>query len=261
MMIWVLVGLFGLAVGSFLNVVIVRYPPMLARRWQTEAEHDDLQTPFNVVIPRSQCPHCRHPLPLSHNIPVVSYLMLRGRCGFCRQRISWQYPVVEIACALATIAVFLRFGWEWQTVAVWVLTWGLIVLSGIDWTTYLLPDDITLSLLWLGLLVNITAWLTPLPAAVAAAVIGYLLLWTTAAVFKLIRRKPGMGHGDFKMLAMLGAWLGVTRMLYALVIATVLSLIINLGLLLLKKIHFHQLLPFGPWLALAGWVVLMVTGP
>lgn len=262
-MIFIALTIFGIVIGSFLNVVIGRYPIMLKQSWRAECR-EFLQLPaeppghtFNLAIPRSRCPQCRHQLAAWQLIPLVSYLILRGHCEFCRQRISLQYPLVEFITAITTVAVFIKFGWQLPVAPAWLLTWGLIVLSGIDWKTQLLPDNITLSLLWIGLLVNTVTVFTPLSDAVMGASAGYILLWGVAHVFKFIRKKPGMGHGDFKMLAMLGAWLGLSAMLHLLLLAIALSLIVNLCLLLGKKIAFNQPLPFGPWLAIAGWLVLM----
>jgi len=263
-MISILLGVIGLCLGSFLNVVIARYPVMLMRQWQAES-HEWLQLParseqppFNLVRPRSHCPQCQHRLLFWQNIPLVSYLILRGRCHFCRQRISIQYPIIEGLTALALLAVFFKFGWQAKTYALWLMTLGLITLSGIDWKSRLLPDAMTLGLLWIGLMVNIGGLFTPLDDAVLGAVTGYILLWTVAALFRLVRKKQGLGPGDFKMLAMFGAWAGVMQMLYILVIAVLLSLVINLLLLAFKKISYDQPVPFGPWLGIAGWMVLWV---
>jgi leader peptidase (prepilin peptidase) / N-methyltransferase len=256
-------SIIGLIIGSFLNVIISRYPEMLRRSWRAECREfldlppEPLSPTLNLALPRSQCPHCRHYLRFWHNIPLVSYLLLRGRCGFCRQRISIQYPIVELLTALLTLAVFLQFGWQLKTLALWLLSWSLIVLAAIDWKNQILPDTITLSLLWIGLILNIYLVFTPLGDAVWGAVTGYILLAVVAWAFKLIRKKPGMGHGDFKMLAMLGAWVGTLAMLQILLIAVLLSLVVTLVLLAFKKVHRDQPLPFGPWLALSGWVMVM----
>jgi leader peptidase (prepilin peptidase) / N-methyltransferase len=258
----IFVAIFGLIIGSFLNVVIARYPQMLQRRWRADCrEFLELAVEtggpaFNLAWPGSQCPHCRHALPLWHNIPLISYLALRGRCGFCQDKISWQYPLVEVLTALCAMAIFLKFGWQWQALAVWLLSCNLIVLSGIDWKTQILPDELTLSFLWIGLLLNTNSTFTTLTDAVTGAVIGYILLWSVAYLFKIIRKKPGMGNGDFKMLAMIGAWLGLISMLHVLIIGIFLSLVVNLSLLLFKKIRYHQTLPFGPWLAMGAWLIL-----
>ncbi len=259
----ILCAFLGLIIGSFLNVVIVRYPSMLLRSWRAEC-HELLKLPpeppqpqFNLMFPESHCPHCQHPLRFWHNIPLLSYLLLLGRCGFCKQIISVQYPLVELISTLASMAVFIQFGWSYSTVFLLIMSWGLIVLGAIDWKTQILPDHITLTLLWLGLLVNTHNMFTPITQAIYATVGGYVFLWVFANLFKLIRKKQGMGHGDFKMLAMLGAWLGPLSMIEALVLAVLSSLAVNLTLLLFNKIHKDQTLPFGPWLAFGGWLLLL----
>lgn len=259
----IFIVIFGLIIGSFLNVVIARYPQMLQRKWRADCQEflelavEPNGSMFNLAWPGSQCPHCQHPLPLWHNIPLISYLALRGHCRFCLGRISWQYPLVELLTALCTLVIFLKLGWQVKALAVWLLSCNLIALSGIDWKTQILPDDLTLSFLWIGLLFNINSTLTTLTDAVLGAVVGYALLWTVAYLFKLIRKKPGMGNGDFKMLAMIGAWLGLVSMLHVLIIGIFLSLAVNLTLLLFKKIQYQQTLPFGPWLAVAAWLTLL----
>ncbi len=265
-MIIVLIAILGLVVGSFLNVVIIRYPLMLKRKWHVDCKEylnlplEPFSASFNLAMPASHCPNCRNSLPFWHNIPILSFLALRGRCGFCQEPISWQYPFIEMLTAVATLAVFLEMGLQIKTVAVWIMSWSLIVLAGVDWKTQLLPDDITLPLLWLGLILNITSMFCTLPEAVLGAALGYALLWLAANIFQWIRKKPGMGNGDFKMLAMIGAWVGTTTMLHTLVLAIILSLAVNLSLLLFKKITYQQPLPFGPWLAVAGWF-MMVFNP
>lgn len=260
-----LTALLGLAMGSFLNVVIIRYPVMLARSFRAEclqflklpAEAAPAQSALNLLMPGSHCPHCLRCLTWRENIPLFSYWQLRGRCAGCREKISIQYPIIEFLTLLATVTIFFHFAFSVQTLFAWLLTWGLIALAGIDWRVQLLPDVITLSLLWIGLLANTQALFTPIENAVWSAVIGYVLLWVVAFLFKKIRKKQGMGHGDFKMLAMFGAWLGLLSTLYVLLLAVLLGLIVNISLLLLKKIGRDHPLPFGPSLALAGWVGLL----
>lgn len=257
-----LLAVFGLMMGSFFNVVIIRYPVILMREWRADCLEflklpaEATQPRYNLAMPGSQCLHCRHSLKWWHNIPLFSYFFLKGRCAFCREAISIQYPLVELMTALLTVAVFLNVGWQFKTLALWIMTWSLIILSGIDWKIQILPDIITLSLLWLGLILNSQLMFVSLEQAVWGAVIGYLLLGGVAGLFKLIRKKQGMGNGDFKMLAMFGAWSGPTLMLHILLIAVLLSVMLTLILLSLKKIQRDQPLPFGPWLALSGWLVL-----
>ncbi len=262
-----LVSIFGLAMGSFLNVVISRYPVMLLRSWQAECQHllelteesEEQKKVFNLARPRSRCPHCQQTLTVWQNIPLISFLILHGRCGFCQKRISFQYPLVELLTTLMMVVIFLTFGWHINTLLLWIMTWGLIALAFIDWQKQILPDNICLSLLWLGLLANIGELFVPLSDAVIGAAAGYLLLWVVARLFKILRKKEGMGHGDFKLLAMFGAWLGLQPTLYILLLAVVLSLIFNLILLLNKKINYNQPLPFGPWLAVSGWLIIIVN--
>ncbi len=266
-MIFILVGLIGLVFGSFLNVVIVRYPHMLMREWRSEclellelepeSKPSAFNPTFNLIIPRSQCPHCKHRLAIWHNIPLLSYALLRGRCAYCQKKISWLYPLVELITAVTTLFIFFQFGLSFQTIFLCIFTWGLIILAMIDWRNKILPDTITLSLLWIGLIVNIKNTFVTLELAVLGAVVGYLFLWIVTHIFKLIRKKQGMGHGDFKMMAMLGAWLGVFPLLNILIISVFISLTVTLILLAFKKIHRDQPLPFGPYLALAGWLTLM----
>lgn len=264
----ILIIIVSLAIGSFLNVVIVRYPEMLMRQWQIDCREflnlplspsDQEATAFNLAVPRSHCPSCKHKLSIGQNIPLFSFLFLRGKCQYCQQPISLQYPLVELITLVVSLAVFFHFGWQFKTFAIWLMSYCLIVLSVIDFKTQFLPDDITISLLWLGLLLNTISVFTPLNNAVISAICSYLLLFIVAWLFKLIRKKQGMGNGDFKMLAMFGAWIGFPGTLRILILAIVTSLIVNLGLLFLKKIHHDQPLPFGPWLAFAGWIIL-VTG-
>lgn len=258
-----LIAILGLVVGSFLNVVIVRYPEMLRRHWRKdcleflEQPAEPEKTAFNLIIPRSQCPHCQHTLAIWHNIPLLSYCWLRGRCAYCQHSLSLLYPIVELLCALTTVAVFLHFGLTLQGIAACLLTWGLIALAGIDWRIQILPDTLTLSLLWLGLLFNLLHLFAPLSAAVCGAVVGYVFLWVIMQLFKWIRKKQGMGHGDFKMMAMFGAWLGVLPLLNIILVAVLISLMVNLILLGLKKISYNHPLPFGPSLAIGGWLTLV----
>lgn len=266
LIIGVLSGLLGLAVGSFLSVVITRYPVMLQKKWRTECREylnlpiESASKTFNLVLPRSHCPHCHTPLKARHNIPIISYCWLRGRCAYCRQKIACFYPTVELISALATVSVILHFAITWKTLAAWILTWVLIALSFIDFKTQLIPDDISLSTLWLGLFLSLFhVFITP-NEAIAGALLGYGLLWITAHLFKWIRKKEGLGQGDCKMLGMLGAWLGVTAVFNILLIATVLGLIYGSVLLLMRKINRQQPIPFGPFIAIAGWLNLLL-GP
>jgi leader peptidase (prepilin peptidase)/N-methyltransferase len=257
---------FGLLVGSFLNVVIHRVPKMLERGWAEQcAELRGEELPpasrYNLVVPRSACPACGHRISAAENVPVLSWLVLRGRCRGCGTAISARYPAVEvIAGVLGALAIW-RFGPTWQGLAACALLWTLIALTFIDADTQLLPDDITLPLLWGGLLVNLFGVFVPLPEAVIGAIAGYLSLWTVYWLFKLIRGKEGMGYGDFKLLAALGAWLG-WKMLPAIVLLSSLAgAVIGIALILLRRHERAAPLPYGPYLAIAGAIALFAGAP
>lgn len=256
-------GVLGLIIGSFLNVVIVRYPEMLKRTWRAESLQfldQPVEAPaesFNLATPRSHCPHCRASIEPLHNIPVLGYLLAKGRCKACQKSISLQYLIIELVSALLAVLVVLRFGVSLQGLAALILSWGLLALSVIDIRHHLLPDTMTLSLMWLGLLsstIPLFAW----PAqAILGAAAGYLLLWFVAFLFKKIRGKDGMGCGDFKMMAVFGAWLGLGMLLNVLLLAAILGLITGLILIIFRKLHWHQHIAFGPFIALGGWLTLM----
>lgn len=256
-------GLVGLCVGSFLNVVIHRLPRMLERGWRAQCAELSGQSapespPYNLLTPRSQCPACGHSIAAHENIPVVSYILLRGRCSACHTPISQRYPVVELLTGALTIAALLRFGATPAAVAANVLLWSLVALTFIDFDTQLLPDNITLPLLWAGLLANV-AGLVPgvtLRDAVIGAMAGYLALWLVYWLFKLIRGKEGMGYGDFKLLAALGAWLGWQMLPLIVLLSSVVGAVIGIGLIVFKG-RDHQIpLAFGPYLAIAGAIAL-----
>ena len=252
----------GLLVGSFLNVVIHRLPQMLEADWRAQC-CDLLEQPqpetetFNLVTPRSRCPHCGHGIRAWENIPVLSYLLLRGRCSACRAPISSRYPLVELAAGLLSLAVVYHFGATAQALAALILTWALIALTLIDFDTQLLPDNITLPLLWLGLVVNSQGLFVPLEAALWGAVAGYLALWSIYWLFKLITGKEGMGYGDFKLLAALGAWLGWQLLPVVILLSSLVGAIIGIGLMLILGRDKNIPIPFGPYLAIAGWLALI----
>ena len=256
----------GLLIGSFLNVIIVRLPIMLEQRWRQECQDFlglTIQSPkykYNLSIPRSHCPHCQTTLKIRHNIPVISYLILRARCATCKKRISLQYPCVEILSAILIFFVVYHFGLSWKMLAMAILTWSLIVLSFIDLNKQILPDIITLSVLWLGLLLSLFYLFTTPEQAILGCLFGYGLLWITGTLYKIIRKKEGIGHGDYKMLAMLGAWTNVDGVLNILFLAVLSGLIISIILLILKKISAKNPIPFGPFIGIAGWVSVL-TGP
>jgi leader peptidase (prepilin peptidase)/N-methyltransferase len=264
----VVAGVVGLCVGSFLNVVIHRLPKMLDRGWREQcAELSGSPAPelprYNLIMPRSHCPACDHRIAWYENVPVASYLILRGRCSACQAPISQRYPVVELLTAALTVATVIRFGATPAAVAGSVLLWSLIALTFIDFDTQLLPDNITLPLLWAGLVANVAGFLpgVGLRDAVIGAIAGYLLLWTIYWLFKLIRGKEGMGYGDFKLLAALGAWLGWQMLPLIVLLSSVVGAAIGLGLVAFKG-RDHQIpLAFGPYLAIAGAIALFFGKP
>lgn len=265
---WMLgAGLLGLVVGSFLNVVIHRLPLMMERQWQADAHatlHPDapsaLQERFDLIVPRSRCPACGHPIAWWENIPLLSYALLRGRCSACGTPISLRYPLVELITALLSAAVVLRWGPGWDSAAYLALLWALIALALIDFDTTLLPDSITLPLLWLGLIWQAGLHPERLPGAVWGAAVGYLSLWSVYQMFKLLTGKEGMGFGDFKLFAALGAWFGVAALLPIILLSSVCGAVIGIALQLLGRTERGRPIPFGPFLAAAGMVLLLI-GP
>jgi len=250
-------SLFGLLLGSFLNVVIHRVPRMLEREWQEQCAWVEGKTraaspPYNLFFPASTCPHCGHLIRWYENIPILSWLFLRGRCAQCRERIAWRYPLVEIVCSV----LFASAAWQWgarvEVLWVWGLLATLLALTFIDFDTQLLPDNMTLPLAWAGLLANLSGSFVPLDEAVVGAVAGYLSLWSVYHVFRLLTGKEGMGFGDFKLLAALGAWLGWKMLLPIILMASLSGAVIGIALIALHRHQSSQPMPFGPWLALAG---------
>jgi leader peptidase (prepilin peptidase)/N-methyltransferase len=263
-----LAGLVGLCVGSFINVVIHRLPKMLDRAWREQcADLTDAKPPeqprYNLVVPRSQCPACGHRISALENVPVVSYLFLRGRCSACAAPISARYPLVELLTGALTVAAVLRFGVTPAAGSACLLLWSLIALTFIDFDTQLLPDSITLPLLWAGLLANLAGWSpgVALRDAVVGAIAGYLVLWSVYWAFKLIRGKEGMGYGDFKLLAALGAWLGWQMVPAIVLLASLVGAVIGIGLVVFKGRDHQVPLAFGPYLAIAGAIALFVGKP
>lgn len=252
----------GLLVGSFLNVVIHRLPIMMQRDWRAQAREflelpGEPATTFNLVLPHSHCPHCDHEIRPWENIPLVSWLALRGKCSSCKAPISKRYPLVELACGLLSGYVAWHFGFTWQAGAMLLLTWGLLAMSMIDVDHQLLPDSIVLPLLWLGLLVNLFGLFTTLPDAVWGAVAGYLSLWSVYWLFKLVTGKEGMGYGDFKLLAMLGAWGGWQVLPLTILLSSVVGAVLGTIMLRVQKADSGTAIPFGPYLAIAGWIALL----
>ena len=257
----------ALAVGSFLNVVIYRLPVMLQRQFIQEAKEamavpvESGSTRFNLAVPDSRCPACGHAITALENVPVLSWLWLRGRCSGCQSSISVRYPLIELVTLILSLIVLAQFGFSPLGYAACVFTWILVAATMIDYDTMLLPDQLTLPLLWLGLIINLSLGYTPLDAAIIGAVAGYLLLWTTYWGFKLITGKEGMGYGDFKLLAALGAWLGWQMLPAILLIASVSGLAWALIQMLLKNMRREDPMPFGPYLAVAGWLALVAREP
>ncbi len=258
---------FSLLVGSFLNVVIHRLPLMMEREWQAMAagaefgEEEVGASSFNLATPASRCPHCQHRIRWYENIPLISYMALRGKCSACSAPISVRYPVVELLTALVSTFVLWHFGFNAVGFSLVALGWALIALTFIDIDHQLLPDSITLPLIWLGLILNSFTLFTTLESALWGAVIGYLVLWSIYWLFKLITGKEGMGYGDFKLLAALGAWCGVEQLPLIILLSSVVGILLAIVLMLLRKHQMANPLPFGPYLAIAGWVAIIWGRP
>jgi leader peptidase (prepilin peptidase)/N-methyltransferase len=253
---------FGLVVGSFLNVVVYRLPVMLQRSWAREcSEMAGQEVPpkeqFNLLVPASTCPHCGRRIHALENIPVLSYLVLRGRCAGCHGRISVRYPLVELACAILSVIVVLRFGYGWQSAAALLFTWALISLFLIDFDHQLLPDSITLPLLWAGLLLSLSDTFTDPATSIVGAVAGYLSLWSIYHLFRLVTGKEGMGYGDFKLLGAIGAWTGWQLLPVVILLSSVVGAAIGITLILFRGRDHNLPMPFGPFLAAAGWLTLL----
>jgi leader peptidase (prepilin peptidase)/N-methyltransferase len=252
---------FGLLLGSFLNVVILRLPKRLEWQWQRDSREilGEPETydppPPGIVIERSHCPHCKHQLSWYENIPVFSYLFLRGKCRSCGAKISLQYPMVELLTMALLLACVWRFGFGWQGFGAMVFTSFLIALSGIDLRTQLLPDQLTLPLMWLGLIAASDNLYFPVKPALLGAVAGYLCLWVVWWLFKQLTGKEGMGHGDFKLLAAIGAWVGLKGILPTVLVSSFVGAIIGSIWLAAKGRDKATPIPFGPYLAVAGWIV------
>lgn len=253
-------GVLGLAIGSFLNVVILRLPERMAAEWRREA-HDILELavdgtalPPGIVREPSHCPHCKHPLAIRDNIPLLGWVLLRGRCRYCAAPISIQYPLVELLTGALSALIVWKFGPGWLALAGLLLTWTLIALAGIDFRTQLLPDQLTLPLLWLGLLLALLPMIVTPSASIMGAAIGYLSLWSVYWLFKLLTGKEGMGHGDFKLLAALGAWMGPTALLPIILLSSLIGALVGVGLIVLRRHGRDVPMPFGPFIAAAGWV-------
>ena len=256
-----LAGVLGLLVGSFLNVVILRLPARLVHAWKMQSRElleldgaDVAAAPPGIVREPSHCPNCKHRLSAADNIPVVSWLLLRGRCRYCGAPISAQYPLVELLSAVCSALVAWKFGFAWQCAAGLLLTWALIALAGIDLHTQLLPDQVTLPLLWAGLIFSLFPLFARGNDAIIGAAAGYLSLWSIYWLFKLATGKEGMGYGDFKLLAALGAWMGPASLLPIVLMSSLIGAVVGGGWLALRGRDRATPIPFGPFLAAAGWV-------
>ncbi|WP_150124216.1 prepilin peptidase [Cupriavidus nantongensis] len=252
----------GLLVGSFLNVVIHRLPRMMERaeaNYVASLRNEPLpyRDRFDLAMPRSHCPDCQRPVAHRHNVPVIGFLLLRGRCGACGAPIGWRYPAVEVTGAAVAAAALWQLGPTWQAAAGMVLGWSLLALALIDAESLLLPDQITQPLLWLGLLVNVWGLFVPATDAIVGAAGGYLMLWGVYWLFKLLRGKEGMGYGDFKLMAALGGWFGWQALPALLLLSSLAGLVCALGTGLVRSLDRDRPLPFGPCLAVAGILVLL----
>lgn len=255
-------GFLGLMVGSFLNVVIHRLPRMMEREWREQCSTLDGEgappaAPYNLATPRSACPSCGHMISAWENIPVISWLILRGRCAHCKTPISPRYPIVEALTGIISGYVAWRFGFGPAALAALLFTWALIALTFVDFDTQLLPDSITQPLIWLGLLLNLNGFFTDLDSALVGAVAGYLSLWSVYWLFKLATKKEGMGYGDFKLLAAIGAWMGWQMLPLVVLLSSLVGAVVGISLILFAG-HGRQIpIPFGPYLAGGGLIALL----
>lgn len=270
------IGLLGLMIGSFLNVVIHRLPVMMQRDWFNQCKEFLLETchitlpqpqnakqvleqpqTYNLALPASHCPKCENKISLLDNIPILSYLLLQGKCRNCQAKISLRYPFIELLTAILSIVTAMHFGMQIIVIPALILTWSLIALAWIDIDEQILPDDITLPLLWAGLLLNIQGYFCTLPQAILGAAIGYLSLWSLYWIFKLLTGKEGMGYGDFKLMAMLGAWMGLKSLLPIILLSSLVGAVVGITLIVLKKQEKDNPIPFGPFIAAAGWITFI----
>ena len=257
------VAVLGLLVGSFLNVLVYRLPKMMMRDWRSQAR-EVLEMPaeeqgetFNLLLPNSSCPHCGHEIRPWENIPLLSWLFLRGRCSSCQGPISKRYPLVELAGGVLAGVIAWQYGVSWDTLAMLVLTWGLLAMSLIDADHQILPDVLVLPLLWLGLILNSFGMFVSLTDAFWGAVIGYMGLWSIFWLFKAVTGKDGMGYGDFKLLALLGAWGGWQILPLTILLSSLVGAVLGVIILRVQRNSLSKPIPFGPYLALAGWIALI----
>ena len=257
---------FGLLIGSFLNVVVYRLPIMAQRELENYIAHEagkelPHQDRFNLMVPRSACPHCGHRITALENIPIVSWLFLRGKCSACKAPISPRYPIVEAVTGLLSAVLVWHFGSGWLGLASLVFAYFLVAMTLIDYDTKTLPDDLTFPLLWLGLLINLDGTIVPLRDAVIGAMAGYMSLWAVYWLFKLATGKEGMGYGDFKLLAALGAWMGWAMLPTIIILSSVVGAIVGIGLIVFARRDRNNPIPFGPYLAAAGMIALLYGIP
>ena len=259
------IAILGLLVGSFLNVVIYRLPLMLQQDWRRQCaellEVSDCKPltkeKFNLIVPRSRCPECNHLIRAIDNIPVISFILLKGKCRNCGTAINPRYPLVELLTCLLSAVVAWKYGYQPQTAALLLFTWTLICLAFIDLDHKLLPDDLTMPLLWLGLTCNLFSFFTDINSSIIGAILGYGVLWAVFQIFKLITGKEGMGYGDFKLLAVIGAWCGWQFLPQTILVSSILGSIIGLLQLVISKQGKNTAIPFGPYLAIAGWIAII----
>ena len=258
-----IIFIFGLSVGSFLNVVIYRLPVILEQGWKAECAElnnqplDSTKPQLTLSSPASRCPKCGHKIRVWENIPILSYLILKGRCSSCQAGISIRYPLIELTTGLLSMAIAWHFGFTMMTAGALLLTYTLIALSMIDFDHQILPDNITLPVLWLGLAFNLFGVYTDLASAVIGTIAGYLSLWSVFWLFKLLTGKEGMGYGDFKLLALFGAWLGWQYLPQIILLSSIVGAVIGIGMVLIRGRDRNIPIPFGPYLAIAGWISLL----
>ncbi len=269
MLFYCVVLMLGLTIGSFINVVVYRVPKMLFFSWFIQCyEFLNLQPKFkkipdlglNLFLPNSHCPKCKQKIRLIDNIPVISYCFLRGKCRACKQNISIKYPIVEMITAACSVVVSYKFGMNLELSFALLITWVLILQAGIDHQESLIPDEITLPILWFGLIINSCNVFVNLQEAVIGAVVGYLVFWVVYWLFKIITGKDGIGQGDFKLIAMLGAWFGYKALPLIILLSTTMGSLVGGMLILLKKLDKNSPMPFGPYLAMAGWIAMLWGG-
>lgn len=254
----------GLIVGSFLNVVIHRLPKMMQKEWRSdccefleiENTNQSDKKNYNLVVPRSACPECGHQITALENIPLLSYLFLRGKCSNCSTHISLRYPTIELISGLVSALAAWHFGFSIETLMIMLLSWSLICLTMIDYEEQLLPDSITLPLLWLGILCNYFEMFTSLESSILGTIFGYLAFWFIYILFKITTGKEGMGHGDFKMLSMLGAWLGWQMLPLIIIMSSIVGALIGIVLIIFTSHKKSKPIPFGPYIAVAGWIAI-----